>query len=564
MTDQSVLTDNAQRSIPCIIHQTWKDNNIPQSMRSWQSSWQKHHPSWEYRLWTDEDNYRLVAEYYPWLLPVYEGFSEPVMRVDLVRCLILKHYGGVYADLDFECLKPVVPLLEGFSLVLGCEPQSHAQRWNDSRDGRYASAEDELIVSNAWMASTAEHPFWDAVIAQILSRRSLPNAAAATGPFAITAAWRSDRWQDASLLAAPVLFPITASEAKKGQLPQLSAVGGEGEQPYAVHHWAGTWWRGKRFRRLLTRFSQQFGRSAVNTRQRGILVLKKIKRRLFRLLGRDNRGPLYQPQPAVPGRELSKAELAQRVMIAVPVKNAARFIPGFVDLLKSLDYPHENLSLVFLESDSSDDSSACLQKAAAELRNDYRSVSIFSEDFGYRPVAERNSVGEQLRRRAILARSRNQLIRKGLQDEDWVLWIDVDVQWWPPQILHCLLAENRDMIVPNCLTPYGDDFDLNTFKIKEGMTAADWQPWLRDGLLQPPKGFGRHYLNELRDHHCVQIDGVGATMLLVRAKLHREGILFPEAPYRNYIETEGLSMLAADRGYSSWGLPGAEIIHPLY
>ena len=36
--------------------------------------------------------------------------------------------------------------------------------------------------------------------------------------------------------------------------------------------------------------------------------------------------------------------------------------------------------------------------------------------------------------------------------------------------------------------------------------------------------------------------------LLVRADLHREGLLFPVAPHRGYLETEGLAVLARDMG----------------
>jgi len=229
-----------------------------------------------------------------------------------------------------------------------------------------------------------------------------------------------------------------------------------------------------------------------------------------------------------------------------------------------LTYPHQRLSLVFLESDSDDDTWEVLQQRREALQREYRAVRLFRENFNYHTWRERNDAREQLQRRAVLARSRNRLLQLGLDDEDWVLWLDVDVMWWPARVLECMLAVERDIVVPHCITPEGKTFDLNTFRIREEMQDSDWAPYVQDGLLQPPRGFGRLYLDELHNGDCVELDAVGGTMLLVRADLHRRGLVFPEAPYRNYIETEGLAMMARDMGVTCWGMPGLEIIHPLY
>jgi peptide chain release factor subunit 1 len=65
-------------------------------------------------------------------------------------------------------------------------------------------------------------------------------------------------------------------------------------------------------------------------------------------------------------------------------------------------------------------------------------------------------------------------------------------------------------------------------------------------------------------------------MLLVRADLHRDGLIFPAFRYgiesstmrkphptwgMGEIETEGLAMMARDMGYQCWGLPDFEIFH---
>jgi len=74
----------------------------------------------------------------------------------------------------------------------------------------------------------------------------------------------------------------------------------------------------------------------------------------------------------------------------------------------------------------------------------------------------------------------------------------------------------------------------------------------------------------------VRMDSVGGTMLLVKADLHRDGLIFPPYKYgvestrmrnphlvwgQGEIETEGLAMMAADMGVQCWGLPDCEILH---
>jgi peptide chain release factor subunit 1 len=74
----------------------------------------------------------------------------------------------------------------------------------------------------------------------------------------------------------------------------------------------------------------------------------------------------------------------------------------------------------------------------------------------------------------------------------------------------------------------------------------------------------------------VRLDAVGGTVLLVRADVHRDGLVFPSFPYgagnpavrrpgplglHGELETEGLGIMAMDMGYQCWGLPNLEVLH---
>lgn len=243
---------------------------------------------------------------------------------------------------------------------------------------------------------------------------------------------------------------------------------------------------------------------------------------------------------------------APSILILTPLKDAEHSLNHYRSLVGSLSYPHRRISLGFLESDSSDQTYAAVQRIVPGLRRSFRRVEVWKHDFHYRipDGFVRGDVAIQMERRGILARSRNRLLAHALRDEEWVLWIDVDVVEYGPGIINQLLASKKDIVTPHCVLEYGGcSFDRNA--------------WRDRGAL---------YLEDLRDEgEIVPLHGVGATMLLVRADLHREGLIFPPILYGagnplcrdevGEIETEGLAIMAHDMGYHCWGMPRLEIRH---
>ncbi|QKV94833.1 glycosyltransferase [Streptomyces sp. NA02950] len=784
-----------QTHIPSLIHQTWKDTDVPPRWRAWAASWRRHHPDWEYRLWTDADNRAFLEKHYPWFLPVYDGYPEPIMRADAIRYFLLDHYGGVYADLDFECLRPTTDLLTDCELVLGLEPEEHTRLSLARRRGL------RRVVGNAFLASRPGHPFWAHVHRELVGAHTAPGPLDATGPYFLTRAVDSaPSARSITVLGPQTLYPVLspyATEAFGAREVDLS-------QAYAVHHWSGSWandvsfrprtsagrkvrfWTSEGLRPCATGefdldaqrarwasggptpmvsclmvtkdrpasaaraircfLAQTYARSelvvvddsADDTLERHIRALDEPRIRLHRLppegrmLGELRNvavdlaaGPyvcqwddddLYDPErlevqmaaiaglganscflarerlwwparrtlgisgarvwegsmvcakeglPRYPalrrgedspvaaqvvgaGRVVSVdapelytyvrhgsntfdephfaslfeaatqvwtgggygdlvREMAARlpldpadvlhaqpetpspspppsvgvpsprppapvpaasterppVLVLTPVKDAAAFLPRHLENLRALDYPREALSMGLLESDSQDGTWELLQDSLPALRAEFRRVTLVRRHFGYRLSGPRWERSVQRRRRSVLARARNHLLSRALADEPWVLWLDVDVTDCPSDLVQRLLGAGEDIVVPHCVTePGGPTFDLNTFVLRPGADALDWDGWLRDGILQPPRGYGRMYLDELRGEERVRVDSVGAAGLLVRADLHRDGLVFPAVPYRHLIETEGLAAMARDLGTDCWGLPALEVVHP--
>jgi hypothetical protein len=188
-------------------------------------------------------------------------------------------------------------------------------------------------------------------------------------------------------------------------------------------------------------------------------------------------------------------------------------------------------------------------------------IDVYRQDHALRIDGDRWAAEIQFHRRSVISKCRNTLFCSADRGQEKVLWIDADVIGYPPDVLMRLLASRQAIVVPNCvLTPGGPTFDLNTFKYKPGARARSWSH-ARDGIIQPPRGEGRLYLDDLRGRELVEVDSVGGTMLLVDAGLHRAGILFPDFSYRGYLDTEGFAFQARDRGFSAWGMPDLEIVH---
>lgn len=120
-----------------------------------QATWRINHPVWEYRLWNDAENGQLAAQHFPWFLPTYKSFKNPIMRVDSARYMYMYVYGGVYVDMDIESLKPLDPLLQGHHAVLATMGPDLS--FSDS-------------IPNAFLASEPGHPFWLHLLRQIQAK----------------------------------------------------------------------------------------------------------------------------------------------------------------------------------------------------------------------------------------------------------------------------------------------------------------------------------------------------------------------------------------------------------
>jgi hypothetical protein len=98
-------------AFPRIIHQTWKRPQVYRPLRKCMDSFYKLNPGWEIRFYTDADCESFVREWHPEFLDTYLSYPAGILRADIFRVLVLWTVGGVYADIDVECLRPIDELL---------------------------------------------------------------------------------------------------------------------------------------------------------------------------------------------------------------------------------------------------------------------------------------------------------------------------------------------------------------------------------------------------------------------------------------------------------------------
>lgn len=180
---KNTLVENYKDIIPKTIFQTWKSHTeFPENFDYWRKTWISHNPTYNYILFNDNDNYKFIKTYFPWFLERFEAYDKPIKKADAIRYFFLYKNGGIYADLDFECLKEFNSLLndyQQYGVLLGC--------MEDSDNFEKTSANN---IPNAIMISRPREEFWLCMFHILLTReKNVGLIENETGPIALKDAY---------------------------------------------------------------------------------------------------------------------------------------------------------------------------------------------------------------------------------------------------------------------------------------------------------------------------------------------------------------------------------------
>lgn len=225
--------------IPKIIHQIYDcPSSVPDTLYQVSDSWRKEHPTWKYCLWDHEAIQKFLSDNCSKFIPIYKSFPYNKQRWELLRYLILYHIGGLYVDMDYECLQPMDSLLKARLCCLGLEPAEHAKRFGKQR-----------LIGNAMLAAVPRHPFFERIIEKI----SHPaNNRQQTGTWLISQTtgieMLNNQYEEykpkksITLLPADLITPLSAREISLFLLGrETSEMEDKVENAFAIHYFLGQW-----------------------------------------------------------------------------------------------------------------------------------------------------------------------------------------------------------------------------------------------------------------------------------------------------------------------------------
>jgi mannosyltransferase OCH1-like enzyme len=152
-----------------IIHQIWFDNIQSKykakkefkSLVKYRDSWLTKNPTWGYKCWDFKESRNFMKTYFTEHLEMYDGYPHHIQRCDCIRYFILFRYGGLYADMDYCCLKPWDDVISKYKSDLYI-----VETPNKIGDG--------IHISNSLMYSVKNHPFWRHVFVELEKNRHMP------------------------------------------------------------------------------------------------------------------------------------------------------------------------------------------------------------------------------------------------------------------------------------------------------------------------------------------------------------------------------------------------------
>lgn len=227
----SLTVCDCEPMIPPLLSQTWKSHTLPTEAARFRQGWQSLNPQLECRLFDDAEAREVVREVAPGHLGTYDALPYPVMRADIFRYAVLYRDGGLYADIDMECFKPVGHLLENRKCILSIEAHLSARRM---RELNYPAP---VQIANCIFAAEAGHSFFKAAVETsfgLIERCGdigLSDVENLTGPRMLTRLYFSRNWPDVEVMKQIVLMAPT-------NYPNLWPLN---QNMHARHHTFGSW-----------------------------------------------------------------------------------------------------------------------------------------------------------------------------------------------------------------------------------------------------------------------------------------------------------------------------------
>lgn len=110
--------------IPKIIWQTYKTSTPPLIFLDSVHTWLIKNPEYKWYYFDDDKCQQFIRDHFnDEFYKMYTSLPIGVMKADVWRVAVVYTYGGVYADLDTTCIKPITDWVKDKDLVVGVETE---------------------------------------------------------------------------------------------------------------------------------------------------------------------------------------------------------------------------------------------------------------------------------------------------------------------------------------------------------------------------------------------------------------------------------------------------------
>ena len=172
-------------TIPKIIHQTYKNHNLPKIYKMCQTEIKRLHPDFEYRFYTDEDMDRLMKTEFPEYYDKFNELPRMIMKIDMFRYFLMYKYGGLYTDMDYLMFNQFDMLNE--KVIIPCN--------REDENGN------PICLGNCIFASQSNHPYWKSLMDTLFTidrtkldyntDKNIDGNVLGTGPMFVFAMWKT-------------------------------------------------------------------------------------------------------------------------------------------------------------------------------------------------------------------------------------------------------------------------------------------------------------------------------------------------------------------------------------
>lgn len=211
--------------IPKKLHFIWLGRPMPEEYKKYIQSWRDFHPDWEFKLWIEQDlpTFNFVNR------DIFDEANNYSRKADIWCLEILEQFGGLYLNIDFQCLKRMDMLHYTYDFYIAMQPLDT----------------NIVQIGTGLIAAKPYHPLITYCREKIRETRNIVQIIVATGPIFFTKCYLDyyatvpKALQERNVVfPASYFYPLGYTQRDE---PIEAWYKDEALLAYGVHWWAGSW-----------------------------------------------------------------------------------------------------------------------------------------------------------------------------------------------------------------------------------------------------------------------------------------------------------------------------------